>query len=139
MSLDPSVERALVRGRLIVGLPPVVVLLLTTASVWLAGGVRASFLVMPAMLLGLVSPVLGYRTYLYLRDRPAAETDPAARVRVFEQANLAASGLATSIAALGWIAFTLSGRPEALAGVATQVIVAGAVWPTPERLEGFLE
>jgi len=37
------------------------------------------------------------------------------------------------------VAYWLSAVLAALIGVVTQVILVGVVWPTPERLESFLD
>ena len=55
------------------------------------GAVR--FLVAPAGLLGLVSPVMGYRLYLMIRERVPAGTDAAAGCNAYLRALVVALGL----------------------------------------------
>jgi hypothetical protein len=96
-------------------------------------------LVGPAALLGLVSPVIGYRLYLLLRDRIPSEADVEARCRSFVSAGLVALAVTDGIALLGLVAYFVSGQPYSLVGVATHVLLAGAIWPSPERLQAFVE
>jgi len=96
-------------------------------------------LVAPAALLGVVSPVIGYRLHLLLRERMSPDFGLEARCQRFVRANLVASAVTAGIALLGLVAYFLSGEPFTLVGVATHVLLAGAIWPTPERLQTFVE
>ncbi len=96
-------------------------------------------LVAPAALSGLVLPVVGYRVYHYLLERVGERADSTSRTRAFRTATLAAMGITGCAALFGIVAFWLSGSPPALLGTAMHVIVVGAVWPAPQRLERFLE
>ena len=50
-----------------------------------------------------------------------------------------ALGLTEGIALFGLVVFMLSAGLPALIGTATHVLLAGAIWPTAERLEAFTE
>ena len=50
---------------------------------------------------------------------------------------MTALGLSTSVAAIGLAAFAVSTFWPALSGVAAHILVAGAIWPTAQRLEAF--
>ena len=89
---------------------------------------------------GLVSPVIGYRLYAWSRERmPPGRVAPRA-APTFLRATSLALAVTEGVALFGIVAL-LGSAPllAALIGVVTHVILAGAVWPTPERLESFLE
>jgi len=98
-----------------------------------------SVLIGPAALFGLVGPVLGYRLYLLLRERIPAEADAVERRRVFLRATLSALSITEAAALFGVLVFVFSGEWYAAVGVATHIILTGAIWPTQERLDAFLE
>jgi len=99
-----------------------------------ADGDVAGVLVPLTALFGLVSPVLGYRLYLLIRERPA----PAA-VERFRTATILGLAVTESAAFSGLIAYLLSGRVETLIGLVTHILLAGAIWPSDERLRMFEE
>lgn len=93
---------------------------------------------LPAGLLGLIGPVAGYRVYQALRGRIPPDRGARERRHAFQAATLLALGITEGIALLSIVAFWLSGKPIALVGLATHAILAGAVWPSEQRLQGFL-
>jgi hypothetical protein len=114
------------------------VLLLTVISGFLDVASGLEFIVAPAVLLGLLSPVVGYRLYCRMRERLPREADDAYRCRRFLAATIIAAGISESIAILGIAAFLLSGSFAGLVGVVTHVILVGAIWPSQEKLAAFL-
>jgi len=114
----------------------VLVMTIVSAFVKLSSGL--SVLVSPAALLGILSPVIGYRIYLALRRRTPQEAGIEQRCQRFFTATIVAMAVTEGIALFGVVAFMLSGAPACLIGVLTHVILAAAVWPTPERLELFM-
>jgi len=97
-------------------------------------GGAARVMVPLSALFGLVSPVLGYRLYLLIRERPA----PAAAER-FRTATILGLAVTEGAAFSGLIAYLLSGRYETLIGLVTHILLAGAIWPSDERLRMFEE
>ena len=100
---------------------------------------RVAALVAPASLLGLVSPVIGYRLYHLLRERIPVDAGVEMRCRAYVRANLAALAVTEGAALFGLVAYSLSSELFTLVGVGAHVLLAGAIWPSPERLELFLE
>ena len=125
-----SVRRARLFATVAVGLDLLAAALV--ASVGPRPTVALAALAPPAGLIGIVAPVIGYRLYLYLGEtsvRPLGER--------FVVATSAALGITAGAAALGILAFFVSNRPAALIGLVTHVLLAGALWPSSERLESF--
>lgn len=102
--------------------------------------VRASamFLVGPAVLAGMLSPALGYRYYHAKILKIPPEADLLARAVAFRNATWISLAIPSAIALFGVAAYALSREWIALLGVATHLLVAGAVWPSRERLDRFL-
>lgn len=92
-----------------------------------------------AALAGLISPVIGYRLYAWLRERYPAEASHVERCAGFVRATLLSLAVSESVALFGIFAYWFSAALPALIGVVTHVILVGAVWPTDERLEAFLD
>jgi hypothetical protein len=112
---------------------------LTAVSGWVPSRDGLGLGVTIASLAGLVAPVLGYRLYLWQQERIPDDADGATRCAHYLRAvTLALS--ATELSALFGVAmYALTRRPFALAGVLTHVLLSGALWPTPEKLEPFLD
>ena len=100
---------------------------------------RLTYLVGPAALIGLVGLLIGFRLYHWFRDRIAPEASEQARHAAFLRATVASLAVTEAAALFGIVVYWFSGTPFALVGVVTHVILVGAVWPTPERLEVFLD
>jgi hypothetical protein len=92
----------------------------------------------PAALLGIVSPLLGFRLFAWLRDRSATEISHAARCAAYLRATVLALSVTEAAAIFGVISFWIGGGLESLIGVVMHVILSGALWPTPEKIETFL-
>ena len=92
-----------------------------------------------AALAGLVSPVIGYRLYAWLRERVPPGASHAVRCAGFLRATALSLAVGGTVALFGIVAYGLSSVFAALIGVVTHMILVGAVWPTPERLETFLD
>jgi len=135
----PDSRSVLVTARLVAGGLAAGVLILTVLAGLVASPVRLEWLAPPAALLGLVSPVIGYRLYALLAERVSPTEDAGARRGAFLRATVVALSVADGVAVFGIVAFALSGKPMALIGVLTHVILTGAIWPSEERLETFLE
>jgi dolichol kinase len=134
----PADGELLTRARLVAAALTGGVLMLTAVSFLFPLGSGLERLVAPAALAGLVSPVIGYRIYSSIRDRRRTDGSRASRGAAFLRATLIALALSEGIALLGIVVFLLSGAIAALTGVLTHVLLAGAVWPTVERLDLFL-
>ena len=113
------------------------VLLLTAVSGALPSPRSLDSLAAPAALTGLVSLLIGFRLYHWLRERIPAGASDEARQATFLQATIIALAVTEAVALFGVVVYWFSGDPFALVGVVTHVILVGAVWPTPERLETF--
>lgn len=92
-----------------------------------------------AALAGLVSPLIGYRLLAWLRERVPPGASHAERCAGFLRATLLSVAAGESVALFGIVAYWLSAVLAALIGVVTLVILVGAVWPTPEKLDSFLD
>ena len=135
----PDSHSALLTARFVAGGLAAGALILTALVGLVAGPVRFEGLTPPAALLGLVSPVIGYRLYALLAERVSPTADAGACCQAFSRATVVALSVTDVIALFGIVAFALSGKPAALIGVLTHVILTGAIWPSEERLETFLQ
>jgi hypothetical protein len=115
------------------------VLLLTALGAVLEFPRALGSLAAPAALFGLVGLLIGYRLYHWLRERIPPGTPAAARQARFLRATVASLVVTEAVAIFGVVVYWYSDDPFALVGVVTHVILVGAVWPTPERLETFLQ
>ena len=102
MTESGAVQTTLIQARLIVAALVGGVLVMVALSGFLVMEGNLGFLALPAGLLGLVCPVLGYKLYTSRRNA------------------------------------MLSGDWTALTGVLTHVLLAGAIWPSSDRLQPFL-
>jgi len=134
-----TVEAALHQARVLVGALVAGPLLGMAVIGLLDPPARVAALVAPASLLGLVSPVVGYRLYHLLRERIPVDADLETRCQSYVRANLAAMAVTEGAALFGLVAYFLSGELFTLVGVGAHVLLAGAIWPSPERFELFLE
>lgn len=98
---------------------------------------RVSALVVPSALAGLLAPVLAYRFYHRRLERLADDTTRDRGAAEFRLATLVSLSITALAALVGVAGFWLSGDAITLIGVAMHAVLSGAVWPTPERLEGF--
>jgi hypothetical protein len=114
-------------------------LALAAVAVFLGPQARFPVLVLPAALIGLVSPVIGFRIPLWIRDRMAAQEPAAGRCATYVRATACAVAVGDAAAIAGSIAYVVSGEPISLVGVATLVLLAGAIWPNEERVRAFVE
>jgi hypothetical protein len=96
-------------------------------------------LVVPAALAGLVAPVIAYRLYSRVGARAAPEADIGARCGAFQQATVIALAVTGGAALFGIVTYVTSSDLAVMTGVATHVLLTGAIWPTRVRLESFLE
>jgi hypothetical protein len=131
-------EATLAKARLIAGAlaAGVLALALVAGLVDVDAGVRA--LTAPAALLGIVSPVIGYRVYHYQRERAPADEGVAPACARFLRATVAALAVTEAAALFGVVAFMIGGGPYALVGVAMHLLLAGALWPSEEKLDRFV-
>jgi hypothetical protein len=98
-----------------------------------------AILVAPVALAGIISPVVAYRLYEWRRTLVPADAGLAERCQAFLTATSNAFMVSATVGLGGVAVHVLTGSIEALIGVVTHVIVAGALWPQPERLERFLD
>jgi hypothetical protein len=90
-----------------------------------------------ASLLGLVSPVIGYRLYGWLESRVSPGTGPAGIDRAWIRATVYALAVTGAAALLCAIAFLLTRDPTTHLGPAMHVLLTGALWPSSERRNAF--
>jgi len=114
------------------------ILLFAVVAVMLRPTPATSALAPPAGLAGIVSPLIGYRLYSWLRERVPGSAGPAQRRAAFLRATLLSLSVTDVTAAFGLVVYLFTEAPSTLIGVASHVILTGAVWPTEERLESFL-
>jgi hypothetical protein len=93
----------------------------------------------PATLLGLVSPAIAYRLPQVVRERLSPDVEPGQRCAAYLRGVVLALAVAEGAAMLGIVAYLLSGKLSSLVGVLTLVLVAGALWPSEDRLTAFIE
>ena len=135
---ERDAERAtLSRSRLIVGALVGGVLILTALSGWMprADGLQGA--VVPAAVIGAASPAIAYRLYQLLRERLTPGATASRRRETFLRANVLAFAITEGAALFGVIVYALTGAPVALIGVVMHVLLAGALWPSEEKLAGF--
>ena len=126
------------QARLIVGALVGGVLILTALSGWMPRSEGLEGLVVPAAVVGAASPVVGFRLYQLLRDRLPPEATASRRRETFLRANVVAFAITEGAALFGVIVHALTGAPLALIGVGMHVLLAGALWPSAEKLAGFM-
>jgi len=122
----------------VVGAIAVGPLIITIVSAFVRFSSELQYLAAPTALLGIVSPVIGFRIYLAMKRRIPPEAGLEQRCQRFFTATIAPLAVTDGIALIGVVAFMLSGAPACLIGVLTHVILAAAIWPTQERLEQFM-
>jgi hypothetical protein len=131
-------RETLLRARLIVGALIVGVLILTAVSGWMPRVDGVGGLVVPAAVVGAACPAVAFRLYQLLRERITPTATSALRRETFLRANVLAFAITEGAALFGVVVFALTGSPLALIGVVMHVLLAGALWPTEERLAGFV-
>lgn len=99
----------------------------------------ARFLAAPAALAGPLGLITGFRFHVKLREGIPAAATLDERCSRFLRAIMIPLAITEGVALFGLVAFLVSRRVEALLGVATHVLLAGAIWPTEEKLRQFLE
>jgi hypothetical protein len=134
----PLLRATLIRSSITVGAITAGPLIITIVSAFIRLSSELQYLVAPAALLGIVSPVIGFRLYLALKRRLPADAGLGQRCQHFYTATIIPLAVTETVALFGVIAFMLSGAPACLIGVLTHVILAAAIWPTQERLEQFM-
>jgi uncharacterized membrane protein len=136
--VDSSAERhALVRSRVFVGGMVAGVLVFMAVAGFFPRLDGADGFVLPAAIIGAVSPIIGYRSYQLQRDRLTRDAGTARRLEVFFRANLIAMAITETAALFGLVVHALTGSMLTLLGVLMHVLLAGALWPTVEKLESF--
>ena len=135
---DGRAERdALGRSRVVVGGMVAGVLVLTAVAGFIPRLDGAEAFVLPAAIIGAVSPIIAYRMYQLQRDRLTRDAGTARRHEVFLRANVIAMAITETAALFGLIVHALTGSLLTLLGVLMHVLLAGALWPTVEKLESF--
>jgi len=129
----------LLRARVLAASLAAGALALAAASGFATTGQAQTHLGSVAALSGLVSPLIGFRLFAWLRERVPPDSSHSARCSAFLRATLLALGVGEGVALFGIVAYWLDAGPGALIGVVTLVILVGALWPGPERLQTFLE
>ena len=109
-------------------------MLVTLGAVAFEPTPRDSWVTMVAVVAGLLAPVWAYRRYL----EAALEADAdLSALDQFDRATRRSWWVVAAAAGVGVAAWCYSAAPQALIGVATHVLMIGAIWPTHERFEGF--
>jgi len=132
-------RRTLGRARIVVSALVGGVLVLAAAGSAMPRADGLTALIVPAAVAGAASPVLGFRLYQLLRERLAPGLDRERRREAFLRANILAFAVTEGAAVFGVIVHVLTGSALALIGVFTHVLLAGALWPSEERLVSFVE
>ena len=68
-----------------------------------------------------------------------AQADEPERNAAFQKATLVSLAVTEAVALGGVVVYLGSGEWMALSGVATHLLLAGAVWPSRARFESFLQ
>ena len=141
MSIDhvAAGESLVQRLRIIVGASVVVALALTILVPRAPRLAGVEFLVVPAALAGAVAPVVGFRLMQWRRQRARQLADDSARRQAYGHACLCAVGVTEAAALFGLGVAAFTDEPLALLGVVTHVLLVGAVWPSIERMEIFVD
>jgi hypothetical protein len=92
----------------------------------------------PAVLAGIVAPAAGFHLYRKLQQAASREADVRGRAAAFVRATVLALACTEAAATFGVVAFLLSREPVCLLAIALHLLLAGAVWPSRERLESFV-
>lgn len=90
-----------------------------------------------AALVGLVSPVVGYRLYVWLGTRLPRRAAEAEVDAAWARATVVALAVTEAAALLCAVAFLLTRDPATYLGPAMHVLLTGALWPGPERRNAF--
>jgi hypothetical protein len=132
------IRSTIIRTTVAVGAITAGVLVFTIVAAFVNLSTELRYLMAPSALLGILSPIIGYRLYLSFHGNLPPEAALEQRCRRFFMATLIPLAVTEGIALFGLVSFMLCGEFACLIGVATHVILAAAIWPTPERLEQFL-
>jgi hypothetical protein len=135
---DDEDAAVLRQTRLIVGALVAGVLILTALSGFMPRADGLDGLVIPAAVIGAASPVIGFRLYQMLRERLTPGTPRSRRREAFLSANIISFAITEGAAVFGVLVYALTGAPLALIGVLMHVLLAGALWPSEEKLAGFM-
>jgi hypothetical protein len=130
---EPDREGVLARARLLAALLALSPLIVLGAVALLPQPGESRALVLPAGLLGLVAPALGWR--LQVRLREGVRGGAAAGRRAYLRSLVAGLAVTEATALLGVLAWHLSREPAALLGVLLHLLLVSAMWPTEDRLE----
>jgi hypothetical protein len=121
-------------ARGIVGSLTLGLLVLAAPSGLLAPSVTLARLVGPAALAGIVAPALAHHLHARALSRVAPDSDAGARRRAFVRAHVLSASITEAAALFGIVVHALTGQWLPMIGVVTHVLLAGALWPTAERL-----
>jgi len=94
------------------------------------------YLTPPIGLIGLISLPIGYRLYLWRRDQAVGNSDGRS---AFGRATIQALAITAGTGVAGAATFAVTGEIAALLPVAGHLLLAGAIWPSSERMESFLD
>ncbi len=138
----PEVAERAVRTTQVMGLGMMLAGLAMVIPAWflrMEMGLRP--LQIAAAALGLIAPAAGYHLFMAQKKKldAEAELDGDGRVARFVQAFTLAGALSEGGALLACVAFALTSQPLTLIGVATHVLIMGALWPSAERVQWFVE
>jgi hypothetical protein len=136
---DELIQSALARARFLATGLSAGLLALLAISRLIDRSSSASGLAAPVALAGIISPVVAYRLYAWVQSSLRPEAGLRERCGAFLKANIIAFSVTAGVGLCGVVVFVFSGSIQALIGVVTHVIVAGALWPIPERMDRFLE
>lgn len=135
--LDP--EAALSTARLIAIALTAGALLLAVVAVLSPPSRSVPALVAPAAIVGFVSLAVAYRVYQRGRERIAVDAGAAVRSAAYLRALIVSLSITEGAACFGMLSFMLTRNPFCFSGLAAHLVLAGAIWPTREALERFLE
>jgi hypothetical protein len=136
---DGANRRVLMRARTVAAALVLGVLAFIAVSGILPRVPSLGVLVLPAAAFGAISPVFGYRLYLLLRERIAPGASAAECRATFLRAVVLALAVTDAAAVFGVLVHALTGDLLVLIGAFMHVLLAGAIWPTEDRLQLFLD
>lgn len=138
MPPDPSDRgRALSQARTLAAALAVGPLLLLAVALLVPAPEPSSTLVLPAGVIGIVSPAIGWRLQARIRERAAGGA--AGGRRAYLRSLLAGLAVTEAAAVLAVVAWLLSREAAALLGVLLHLLLVSALWPTEERLQSAEE
>ena len=90
-------------------------------------------LVVPAGVLGLVAPAVAWRVQARIRE--GARGGAAGGRRAYLRSLTVGLAITEAAASVGVVVWLLTRQPQALIGLPLHLVMAGALWPSEERMQ----